>query len=87
MTDHSHDPKDPGSPGFYTPIGTRRTFFRWVIQVSAAVIGLGLAVPLAGYVISPALKKRAKPWVAVGAVSDLERGSPKQLEYVTTRED
>lgn len=75
------------TPGFHTPVGTRRSFFRWVIQLSAAVVGLGLAVPLAGYVISPALKKRAKPWVAVGTVSALEPGSPKQLEYVTTTQD
>lgn len=87
MTDHSPDPKDSGTPGFYTPVGTRRHFFRWVIQLSAAVISLGLAVPLAGYVISPALKKRAKPWVPVGKVSDLEPTSPKQLEYVTTVQD
>lgn len=87
MTAHSPDPKDPGTPGFHTPVGTRRSFFRWVIQLSAAVIGLGLAVPLAGYVISPTLKKRTKPWVAVGTVGDLEAGSPKQLEYVTTVQD
>ena len=87
MTDHAPDPKDPGSPGFYTPVGTRRNFFRWVIQLSAAAIGLGLAVPLAGYVISPALTRRAKPWVAVGDVSELEPGSPRQLEYVTTIQD
>ena len=87
MTDHSPDPKDPGTPGFHTPVGTRRTFFRWVIQLSATVIGLGLAIPLAGYVISPALKKRTKPWVAVGNLSDLEPGAPKQLEYVTTVQD
>ncbi len=87
MTDHSSDPRDPSTPGFHTPVGTRRNFFRWVIQISVGVIGLGLAVPLAGYVISPALKKRAKPWVAVGNVSDLEPGSPKELEYVTTIQD
>ncbi len=87
MTDHLPHPTDPGTPGFSTPVGTRRNFFRWVIQLSAAVIGLGLAVPLAGYVISPALKKRAKPWVPVGNVSDLEAGLPKQLEYVTTLQD
>ena len=87
MTDHLPNPKDHSTPGFSTPIGTRRNFFRWVIQLSATVIGLGLAVPLAGYVISPVLKKREKPWVVVGNVSDLEPGSPKQLEYVTTVQD
>jgi len=29
--------------GFYTPVGTRRNFFRYVTGGIAAVIGLGLA--------------------------------------------
>lgn len=86
----THEPPDPpgsGAPGFYTPVGTRRTFFRWMIQLSAAVIGLGLAVPLAGYVISPALKRKSNPWVDVGRSEALQPGSPTQLEYVTTVQD
>lgn len=81
------EPKDKRTPGFYTPVGSRRTFFRWVIGASAALIGIGLAVPLAGYLVSPALTRRPRPWVEVGLVSDLTVRAPKQLDYVTTIRD
>ena len=75
------------TPGFSTPIGTRRRFFQWVTRAAAGVIGLGLAVPLIGYVISPALKRRAQSWVDVAAIDELSVGEPKQLEYVATLQD
>lgn len=80
-------PSSKSAPGFYTPIGSRRTFFQWFITGAAALIGLSLAVPLLGYVVSPALKRRTKPWVAVGAPEELTPGEPKQLEYVATVQD
>jgi menaquinol-cytochrome c reductase iron-sulfur subunit len=73
--------------GLSTPVGTRRTFFQWVTRAAAGLIGLSLAVPLVGYVISPALKRREKPWVEVGGVNDLRPGEPKQLDYVVTVQD
>ena len=66
---------------------SRRRFFEWVIRASAGFIGLGLAIPLVGYVISPALKRRRQPWVDVGAVDALPTGVPSQLEYVATVQD
>lgn len=69
------------------PAGTRRRFFQWVTGAIAALIGLSLAVPLVGYVISPALRRRAQTWVDVGAIDELSVGSPKQLEYVATVHD
>ncbi len=80
-------PPDSQSPGFHTPVGTRRTFFQWMTAAAAALIGLGLAVPLAGYVLSPALKRRERPWVEVGSVDALTPGEPAQLEHVQTVED
>ena len=77
----------PLVPGLSTPIGTRRTFFRWVTTVAAGFIGIGLAVPLIGYVISPALKRREQHWVEVGEAGDLPVGIPKQLDYVQTIQD
>ena len=74
-------------PGLSTPIGTRRTFFRWVTTVAAGMIGIGLAIPLIGYVISPALKRREQTWVEVGSVGDLPVGDPKPLDYVQTIQD
>lgn len=69
------------------PTGTRRRFFEWVIAASSALIGLGLAFPLIGYVISPALRRRKQLWVNVAAAADLSTGVPKQLEYVATVQD
>lgn len=73
--------------GFSTPVGTRRRFFGWVISAVSGVIGAGLAIPLVGYVVSPAFKRRAKPWVEVGALSELAVAQPKQLEYIQAIQD
>jgi menaquinol-cytochrome c reductase iron-sulfur subunit len=73
--------------GFHTPVGTRRKFFQWVTRAAAGLIGLSLAIPLVGYVVSPALKRRDKPWVEVGGVDELTAGEPKQLDYVATIRD
>lgn len=70
-----------------TPVGSRRTFFLWVTRVAAGLIGLGLAIPLIGYVISPALKRRAQSWVEVGQIDILPEGEPAQLEYVSLVRD
>jgi menaquinol-cytochrome c reductase iron-sulfur subunit len=64
--------------------GTRRRFFEWVIAMAAGFIGLSLAVPFVGYLIGPALKRRAQPWVDVAAAGELTVGIPKQLDYVAT---
>src|SRR6185295_15951629 len=74
-----------GAPGFYTPVGTRRNFFQWA--AAAGLIGIGLAIPLVGYLISPAFKRRERPWVEVGSTSDLQVGKPRQLDYVQGIQD
>jgi menaquinol-cytochrome c reductase iron-sulfur subunit len=80
-------PESNDSPVFHTPDGTRRTFFQWVTRAAAGLIGLSLAVPLVGYVISPALKRREQHWVEVGGLDELTPGEPKQLDYVVTAQD
>jgi menaquinol-cytochrome c reductase iron-sulfur subunit len=85
MSSSDQGAAEPG--GFYTPVGTRRRFFQWVTRAAAGLIGLGLAVPLIGYVVSPALKRRAQPWVEVGTEDELSVNEPKQLEYVATVQD
>jgi menaquinol-cytochrome c reductase iron-sulfur subunit len=67
--------------------GTRRRFFQLVIKASAGLIGLSLAVPLVGYLISPALKRRKQQWVDVASAAELQSGVPTQLEYVATVQD
>jgi menaquinol-cytochrome c reductase iron-sulfur subunit len=58
-----------------------------VTSAAAVLISLGLAIPLVGYVISPALKRRERPWVEVGDVDALPVGPPKQLDYLHTVQD
>lgn len=84
---HSEQPHDMDAQGFYTPIGSRRKFFRWVTGAAAAVIGAGLAIPLIGYIFSPAFKRREQSWVEVGNVADLASGEPKQLDYLQALQD
>ena len=69
------------------PTETRRTMFAWMIGLAASVIGLGLAIPLAGYVISPALTRREASWVEVGPTDSLHAGEPVELEYAGTIKD
>ena len=76
-----------GETSVYTPLGTRRKFFQWVTRAAAGLIGVSLAIPLVGYVVSPALKRRDKPWVEVGGVDELTAGVPKPLDYIATIRD
>lgn len=84
---HSEPQSDDAPSGLRTPVGSRRTFFHWMTRAAAACIGLGLSIPLLGYLVSPALKRRAQPWVDVGAVEELVVNEPKQLDYVTSIRD
>ncbi|BFU96217.1 MAG: putative Quinol-cytochrome c reductase, iron-sulfur subunit (Rieske iron-sulfur protein) [Nitrospira sp.] len=81
------EPHPSDTSGLSTPAGTRRRFFQWVTRAAAGLIGLSLAVPLVGYVISPAFKRRAQSWVDVAALDDLSVGKPKQVDYVATVQD
>jgi len=87
MNDHSQPQPDKSEGGFYTPVGTRRNFFSRVSGAIAAFIGLSLAVPLVGYVISPSFKRREKSWKAVGNVAELRVGVPQSLDYVVDQKD
>ncbi len=85
-TPKQSDQHDPGG-GVYTPVGSRRSFFQWVIGGAACIIGLGLAVPLAAYFVSPALTRRKKSWVSVGKINDLPVGTPQSLDYAMKIKD
>jgi len=81
------DPMAPSGEGFHTPIGGRRRFFQWITAIIAGTIGLGLSVPLVGYVVCPALKRRTHLWVDIGGVDELDTCQPKQLLHATTVQD
>ncbi|GJL62199.1 MAG: menaquinol-cytochrome C reductase iron-sulfur subunit [Nitrospirales bacterium] len=55
--------------------------------LSSVFIGMSLTVPLIGYVISPALKRRQATWMPVGKVKDLPVNEPKDLDYAVTIQD
>jgi hypothetical protein len=66
---------------------TRRTFFAWMIDLAVGVISLGLSIPLVGYVISPAFKRREASWVEVGPTDNLQTGEPIELQYTGAVKD
>jgi menaquinol-cytochrome c reductase iron-sulfur subunit len=66
---------------------TRRTLFSRIIGIASGLISLGLAIPLASYVISPALKRREASWVEVAPTDRLQTGKPIELEYASTVKD
>lgn len=70
-----------------TPVGTRRRFFAWVTTVAMGIVGFGLTVPLIGYVMGPALTRRASSWSEIGPIDTLPTGKPEELEFVNTVTD
>ncbi|MDE3243020.1 MAG: ubiquinol-cytochrome c reductase iron-sulfur subunit [Nitrospirota bacterium] len=79
--------QDPVTEGRDELAGSRRTFFKRVTGAAVAFIGMGLAIPLVGYLVSPAFKRRDQTWVEVGDVADLPVGEPKQLDYLQAVQD
>lgn len=65
----------------------RRTFLGWVSGAIAALIGAAVGVPLAGYTILPALKRREPEWADAGPVASLEPGVPRESELVLSMTD
>jgi menaquinol-cytochrome c reductase iron-sulfur subunit len=70
--------------GLSTPVGSRRRFFAWLTAAAMSLVAFGLGIPLVGYLISPALKRREQSWVEIGKVDDLPVQEPKQLTYVAS---
>ena len=61
---------------------SRRTFMMVVIALISAVIGVALAIPILGEVLSPLFKKRDIVWSELGKVSDLENIEPLVPKFV-----
>src|SRR3989304_7264490 len=66
---------------------SRRTFLAKLITLISGTIGVVLGVVLAGFAISPALKKKEKDWVEIGEVQGLEANEPKEVIYYYTKKD
>ena len=65
----------------------RRTFLGWVSGGIAACIGLMLGVPLAGYTILPALRRRETKWSDAGPAASLHPGIPQEMNLVISVTD
>ncbi|HUK56927.1 MAG TPA: ubiquinol-cytochrome c reductase iron-sulfur subunit [Nitrospiria bacterium] len=65
----------------------RRTFLVRVTGFIMGMIGLVLAIPLVGYVISPAFRRSVQDWAEAGRLDDLTVGVPRELSYVVTLRD
>jgi len=79
-------PEIPGHTLVEYPVHRRR-FFRRMIGFCAGVIGVGLAIPLLGYVISPAFKRREQIWVHIATLDALPVGEPTQLDHLQIVQD
>ena len=52
---------------------TRRTFMTVMIGLISAVIGVAVAIPILGEVLSPLFKKRDIVWAELGNIDDLKK--------------
>lgn len=65
----------------------RRKFFINGIKAVAGFFGLSLSIPLAGFFISPVLKKTAPGWIEIADVPALTAGEPVGITYKYARQD
>ena len=66
---------------------SRRTFLDYGIRAIGTFISAVVAVPVVGYVISPAFDKKEAPRVQLGIVNDFKIGDPKLVEFTLFRKD
>lgn len=65
----------------------RRTFLVRITGIIMGLIGMVLAIPLVGYVISPAFQRRVQTWADAGRMDELTAGMPRELSYVVAFKD
>lgn len=65
----------------------RRRFVTGLVATIMAAIGAVIGVPLAGYTVLPALRKRPESWVDAGAASDLIPDQPRELKVLQSVSD
>ena len=65
----------------------RRTLLARISGFIAAFIAMAVGIPLAGYTILPALKRREPKWADVGAVESLKPGVPQGLGLIVSVSD
>jgi Rieske Fe-S protein len=73
-------PHKPDSP-------ERRKALATGVKAIIAVMVAGVTVPLAGFFVSPAIKKGKSAWTPLGDISNLKDGEPLKMTYSYTRTD
>jgi len=66
---------------------SRRSFLAKLITLISGSIGIILGTLVAGFAISPALKKKEKDWIEIGEILGLEADTPKQVVYYYMKKD
>lgn len=66
---------------------TRRGFLERAIAAIAVLIGAFLAVPLAGYTVLPAFRKRQQDWIDIADPSQLKIHVPEKVEVALSIRD
>lgn len=66
---------------------SRRSFLDYGIRAIGTFIAAVVAVPVIGYVISPAFAKKEAPWVQLGMVNDFSPDVPKLVQFSRFRKD
>lgn len=65
----------------------RRPFLAWLTGSIAALIATAIGIPLVGYTILPALRRRTPDWADAGQIDALEPGVPRELELMLSIKD
>lgn len=66
---------------------SRRSFLDYGIRAIGTFIAAVVAVPVVGYVISPAFAKKESQRVQLGLVNDFRADEPKLVEFTMFRKD
>ncbi len=82
-----HSSLNPQSPPPDPTLVSRRRFLGFGIGAIGALIASALGIPLVGYAISPALKKKKEDWAEAGSVAGFQPLQPKKIEYSAFRKD
>ncbi len=65
---------------------SRRSFLKWTILGLNGLVGLLLAVPGLGYLLTPVLRQSGPRWVRLGPVADFQDRTPQKAGFTYVSE-
>ena len=66
---------------------TRRNFLWTLVVGVSAAIGAIIGIPLAGFLISPAVRKEKEEWTAIADLADIPLQEPYKVMYTSIKKD